>query len=134
MKIFLILIMVFCHIADDYYFQGILANMKQRSWWEKNYPADLYKNDWLAALITHGFSWSFMIQLPIMVILIHKGMTDTKTAMQFLLFFSANTAVHCVVDNIKANRKRINLIQDQLIHLIQILLTWCFWVLAMKIV
>lgn len=53
--------MLFFHLFDDYKLQGILANMKQRSWWEKNAPDDLYKNDYIIALIEHAFSWTFMI-------------------------------------------------------------------------
>ena len=39
--------MIFCHIVDDYYLQGKLASMKQKSWWEKNAPDRLYKYDYL---------------------------------------------------------------------------------------
>ena len=38
MKLFILLCMIFCHIIDDYYLQGILASMKQKSWWKNNYP------------------------------------------------------------------------------------------------
>lgn len=31
-KLLILATMIFCHIADDYYLQGILAQMKQRSW------------------------------------------------------------------------------------------------------
>ena len=37
-EIFMLLLMIFLHIVDDYYLQGILASMKQRGWWEKNAP------------------------------------------------------------------------------------------------
>lgn len=57
MKYFIILItMIFCHIVDDYYLQGWLASAKQRSWWEKNAPDNLYKHDYLMALFMHSFS------------------------------------------------------------------------------
>lgn len=29
-KIFILALMIFCHIVDDYYLQGILAQMKQK--------------------------------------------------------------------------------------------------------
>lgn len=32
---FLLLLMIFLHIVDDYYLQGILASMKQKEWWNK---------------------------------------------------------------------------------------------------
>ena len=38
-----------------------------------------------------------------------------------------NLMIHMFVDNLKANEKKINLIQDQIIHVIQVIFTW--WVL-----
>ena len=38
-----------------------------------------------------------------------------------------NLLIHMFVDNLKANEKKINLIQDQIIHIIQVIFTW--WVL-----
>lgn len=45
--IFIILWMIFFHIVDDYYLQGWLAHTKQKSWWEKNAPDELYKHDYV---------------------------------------------------------------------------------------
>jgi hypothetical protein len=41
----------------------------------------------------------------------------------FIACFVANVVVHAVVDDLKANRKKINLWVDQLIHIMQIILT-----------
>lgn len=115
--------MIFCHIVDDYYLQGWLASAKQKSWWEKNCLDELYKYDYLAALFMHSFSWTFMIMLiPTIYILLVGGMWSP-------LVFVANLAIHMDVDNLKANRKKINLIQDQLIHMIQIIVTWIVMIL-----
>ena len=46
-KILILLAMIFCHIVDDYYSQGILASMKQKEWWKNNAPDSLYKHDYL---------------------------------------------------------------------------------------
>ena len=62
-KTVLLLVMLFCHIVDDYYLQGWLASAKQKSWWEENAPDKLYKNDYIMALCEHAFSWTFMIML-----------------------------------------------------------------------
>ena len=75
MKLFILFCMLFCHVVDDYYSQGILASMKQKSWWEKNAPDELYKNDYKMALFMHSFSWSFMIMLPLTVYTILMGGT-----------------------------------------------------------
>lgn len=123
LKFLLLLTMIFCHIVDDYYLQGWLASSKQKSWWEKNSPEDMYKHDYLAALFMHSFSWSFMIMLvPTIYTVIVGGVWSP-------FVFVTNLIVHMVIDDLKANRKKINLIQDQSIHMIQILATWCGMIL-----
>lgn len=113
---FVILLMIFCHIVDDYYLQGILAKMKQKSWWKENAPDDThYKYDYIWALIIHAFSWAFMIMLPIAVVM------NFKIDLLFGIIFGINVIIHAIVDNEKANKFRINLWVDQLIHLAQIL-------------
>lgn len=42
----------------------------------------------------------------------------------FWILAFLNTAIHMYVDNEKANKETINLVEDQIIHLIQIFLTW----------
>lgn len=122
-KLFVLLCMVFCHIVDDYYLQGWLASAKQKSWWELNAPDKLYKHDYLAALFMHSFSWAFMIMLPSTIFVFLFGGTWKP------LLYLANMAIHFVVDDLKANKKRINLIHDQSIHILQIVLTWIVTVL-----
>ena len=118
MKIFVLIIcMVFCHIVDDYYLQGILASMKQKSWWEKQAPDEMYKHDYLMALLMHAMSWSFMIMLPLLIYFKFEPST------LFLILWVGNTAIHAVIDNLKANKRKINLIQDQVLHMVQIIIT-----------
>lgn len=114
---FIVLWMIFFHIVDDYYLQGWLASAKQRSWWVENAPQDLYKHDYVWALLVHSFSWSFMIMLPIA----YKMSFAVDSLFVWALL--ANMMCHAVIDNTKANDKSINLIIDQLVHLIQILIT-----------
>lgn len=116
MKLFILFVMIFAHIVDDYYLQGILASLKQKSWWEnqKSYKP-MYKYDYIVALIMHAFSWSFMISLPIL----YLGFTKW-IAVAIIL----NTIIHGIVDDLKANKHKINLIVDQSIHIVQIVITW----------
>ena len=116
MKLFILFVMIFAHIVDDYYLQGILASLKQKTWWEnqKSYKP-MYKYDYIIALIMHAFSWSFMISLPIL----YLGFTKW-VAVAIIL----NTIVHGIVDDLKANKYKINLIVDQSIHIAQIIITW----------
>ena len=116
-KLFIVLLMIFCHIVDDYYLQGWLASAKQKKYWEENAPQKLYRYDYIWALIMHSFSWAFMIMLPIAFI---KGF-DLNVF--FLIVFIVNLAVHAITDNMKANKRKINLWIDQIIHLCQIAVT-----------
>lgn len=117
-KILILIAMIFCHIVDDYYLQGWLASAKQKSWWENNAPDELYKHDYLVALFMHSFSWTFMIMLlPTIFVVINGGVWSP-------LLFICNLIIHMVVDDLKANKKKINLIQDQTVHIVQIFATW----------
>lgn len=111
--------MVFCHIVDDYYLQGWLASAKQKSYWEQNAPEKLYKYDYVAALFMHSFSWTFMVMLVPTVydVILFRGTW-------YSLLFVGNVLIHMFVDDLKANKKKINLIQDQSIHMLQVIWTW----------
>ena len=114
---FTILLMIFCHIVDDYYLQGWLASAKQNKYWEENAPAKLYRFDYIWALIMHSFSWAFMIMLPIAFAM------SFQINVLFVVVFVANMIVHAITDNEKANRFTINLWFDQIVHLSQIAMT-----------
>ena len=115
---FIFLLMIFCHIVDDYYLQGWLASAKQKKYWEENAPDEMYKHDYIWALIMHSFSWAFMIMLPIAFVMNFNINTD------FVGMFLWNVGIHALTDNAKANEKKINLIKDQIIHLMQIAATF----------
>ena len=116
-NVFIILCMIFCHIIADYNLQGWLASAKQKSYWEKNAPDEMYKHDYICALSMHSFSWTFMIMLPLMYAV------DFKVDAFLLFLFVINILMHAIIDDLKANDKCINLWQDQLIHMCQIAMT-----------
>ncbi len=118
MSTFIFLAMIFCHILDDYTLQGWLANAKQREWWQKNAPDLKYKFDYIMALAMHSMSWSFMIMLPIALYL------KFEVSVIFVLLFVINSVVHGAIDDLKANKKVINLCQDQTAHIIQIIMSF----------
>ena len=127
-KILLLLMMIFLHIVDDYYLQGWLASAKQKSYWEQNAPDELYKHDYIMALFMHSFSWAFMIMLVPSVYTLITTTNINNASLAITLVFLTNLCIHMVVDNSKANLKKINLVQDQLNHLAQILITWVAFV------
>lgn len=119
----ILLSMLFCHIVDDYYLQGWLASAKQKKYWRElpNYT-DMYKHDYIVALIMHSMSWAFMIMLPIAIA------NRFNVDFSFFAFYVVNVFLHAFIDNTKANWQVINLVQDQLLHMCQIGLTWIFLV------
>lgn len=121
-KVLLLIGMLFFHIVDDYYLQGFLASAKQKSWWEKNYPSPLYKYDYIMALIEHAFSWTVMIHIPIVVYVIACEI-EVPSMSSACMFFFINIVIHAFVDHTKANLFKINLIQDQMVHIVQIVCT-----------
>lgn len=115
-KLIILFVMIFCHIVDNYYLQGWLASAKQRNYWKENCPEKLYRYDYICALCIHAYSWSFMISLPI---IIYKNF---HINIIFIICFLLNIMIHAYVDNLKANKKVINLVADQSIHICQILI------------
>lgn len=116
----ILILMFFAHIVDDYYLQGWLASAKQKKWWEKNTSDKLYKFDYIMALFCHTLSWSIMIFLPILV----YSLINNIDLNWFYLAIPINLTIHAIVDDLKANKFKINLIVDQSIHFIQIIITW----------
>lgn len=116
-NLFVILWMIFFHIVDDYYLQGCLASMKQKSWWKEKAPDKMYERDYIWALIMHSFSWAFMIMFPIAYV------QQFDIRFNFFILFVLNIVVHAFVDDMKANKKLINLWQDQFVHMAQVFLT-----------
>lgn len=107
-------IMLLCHFTDDFFLQGMcLSNLKQKKFWQDNAPQSLYKHDYLMALFCHSLMWSISIMIP------------TFFTGNFIWWaVPINCAIHFIVDDLKANKLKINLIVDQSIHFIQIILTF----------
>jgi hypothetical protein len=123
--IFLISILFF-HVIEDFYFQGWLASAKQKTWWIKNNPNEMYKYDYVVILLVHSFSWTVMIHIPILIYMYLFNISVDVSDFSFM--FILTIIIHCLTDNAKANLYKINLIQDQLIHLLQIIVLWVTYI------
>ena len=121
----ILLSMIFCHVVDDFYLQGILAKMKQKNWWKENYPDQIYRQDYMVALMFHAFSWAFMTHLPLVACMFLAN--RYPNVYLFFLEFLANLLIHMAVDDEKANKHRINLVQDQTVHLLQVTVTFLLY-------
>lgn len=111
---FVISLMIFCHVVADYNLQGWLASAKTKEFWEQNAPDELYKKDYICALLMHSISWTFMIMLPIAYVM------EFNVTGHFVGYFVTNVIVHMYIDDKKANKKTINLVTDQVCHFVQI--------------
>ncbi len=132
MKIFSLLItMIFFHILDDFCLQGILADMKQKAWWRKQANNPMYQHDYIVALLAHAFSWTFMIHLPAWKYSLYYN-TGLSCEWVYAVVFVAMLLIHAFVDDLKANKHKINLIQDQSIHMIQIVIVAILYSLSQE--
>ncbi len=118
-ELFILISMIFCHILDDYYLQGILAQLKQKQWWKEHIDNKKYDKDYIMALFCHSFSWSFSIQIPFLILSFYVKVFSLN-----VILFVINLIVHMYIDDLKCNKFKINLIQDQLLHFLQIFITW----------
>lgn len=120
---------VLCHFLADYNLQGILCNLKCQDWWEDQIKImkdkygdkidyDKYKNDWFEGLSAHALMWSIITFLP---------MLPTLNELKWSFIVLVNYAIHLKVDDLKANRHKINLCQDQHLHFAQIIITLIIW-------
>lgn len=122
----LFLVSVLLHIIDDFVLQPIcLSKLKQREWWieecKKNcFKFDYYQNDYRCALVIHSISWTLMIMMPLIIF-------GDYLIWHYILLIIINIVIHYITDDLKANRYIFNLVQDQIIHFIQIFLTYLFF-------
>lgn len=119
MFIKIVLFMILFHIIDDFVLQPIsLSNLKQKKWWEKQEGySDKYKDDYKVALAIHSISWSIMIHIPLVIMFPSLGQ------LALLISFIVNAVIHYFIDDLKANKLKINLFEDQMIHFCQIYTT-----------
>ena len=122
MFIKILLFMILLHIIDDFVLQPIsLSNLKQKKWWEKQECySDKYKDDYKVALAIHSISWSIMIHVPLVIMFPSLGQ------LALLISFIANAVIHYYIDDLKANKLKINLFEDQMVHFWQICTTLSF--------
>lgn len=90
-------------------------------------PEKLYKYDYIMALAEHAFSWTCSIHIPVLVYA--YVFQDFKSLYVYIIVFLVNWAIHAITDHYKANLHKINLIQDQSIHIVQIIISWLIYIL-----
>lgn len=131
----LYLIVLLLHFISDFTLQGNLGNLKWKTWWmdecnrmEKEKKLEWgsagatfhkYRFDYICGMVCHCLYWTIFTFSPII-----WNMTST---LQIALLVILNAGFHYWVDDMKANKWRLNLCQDQLFHLVQITATFFVW-------
>ena len=115
-----LLCMIYLHLIDDYVLQGWLANAKCKKWWQDNCPNKKYNKDYIIALIEHAFMNSFLIHIPIYLWVYQNEIVLGTTIL-------IATIYHAYIDDKKANKREINLIEDQLCHILYIISVWIIY-------
>ena len=137
--------MVLMHIIEDFHLQGIMGNMKTKSWWDELFQ-NVYaktdnpeqakwvkeyqkkaKFDYVPVLLLHGFEWSMFIHMPVLAVYwFTQGVVLFDSTFMYVLcaVIIIQGLIHSMVDDIKANGLGISLVTDQSIHLIQILVSY----------
>jgi len=122
----LLMACLYMHVLDDFVLQkATLCDLKQKSWWSRligpEFEKSRYSHDYVMALFIHAGQCSLGMLLPIILYQLYKGMpVDTPF---FCGAFIFNMFIHAFVDNLKANELAINLIEDQMAHITQIVIT-----------
>ena len=134
------------HIFADFNLQGLLCNFKQKTWWIKECTSTKmylkYKYDYIISGIIHAFFWSCFTFLPILYLSLYD--VFERITIPFIgntpIFVLAiigiiivNTGIHYFIDDLKANKHKINLWQDQLAHVAQISLTIWFIIFCIRL-
>lgn len=132
----LFLLMLLLHVFSDFSLQGLFGKLKQQSFWEKQCQKAKwarfevmyrkYGRDYIPALVLHGIYWSLITFAPIVF---SRLCPDAfALAVVFVQGF-----LHALIDHMKCNRPlRLNLIQDQSLHVLQIASTLAAWVLWVR--
>lgn len=123
----IVVLTIVLHFISDFNLQigAKLHDMKQRAWWKaqlaKFDKADTsrYRHDWVCALLIHSFVWSAITFAPILWAM--------ESVVGIAICLLANTAVHAWIDHAKANEYALSLVEDQVLHFIQIAMTLWAW-------
>lgn len=115
--------MLFMHCIGDYSLQGeFLSSAKRKSFWINNNDENINYLEHYVILFIHSYIWSFCINMPLFHLL-----SSNKIIFSILL----NCIIHMIVDNLKVNKKVISLLTDQLLHLVQIIITYLLLVVIL---
>lgn len=120
-------IMFLLHFFADFNLQihGRLDKFKQAKWWSEQIPKGMsererlalwrkFRYDYVCGLLCHGFYWALIVCLP------HLVTCSCSYAFNVIL----HGLLHAFIDDLKCNRGKLNLWEDQLMHAAQLVFIW----------
>lgn len=116
-KLMMFWLCMLLHLIADFSLQGILADMKRKVWWDNHtnsYNRAKYKNDYQIAMLCHALMWSLVTFFPLAFVV-------NKYAFSCIVVW--NAWIHGTIDHFKANALKLNLVEDQTFHVLQIIIT-----------
>ena len=137
--LYLFILCLWCHVLDDYWLQGCMAKLKQRDWWRGQLTEEMvkrgtrledtiYRHDYIAALAMHAAQWAVSIMVPLIIV-------RPWEAGFYVVAWLINAPLHALVDDLKANRHLVSLVNDQLFHVLQVectVMAWAFWAVGSR--
>lgn len=128
------LLLLALHVLADFVVLGRLADMKSDVWWDRKFNGHPWANkmallgkygrDYMVCVSMHALLWALAVFLPIWV-------SPSCSDIEVVGVVIVNALVHAVADNMYNNRPMsINLVQDQIVHIVQIACTLAWWFLA----
>lgn len=129
MKALILFTMIFLHIVGEFYLQGMLAKMKKKRWWYRHEPEDGGRYNHIAALIIHGYSWSFIVHLPFTGLIVLCDMFDCMAVLSLSLL--SHAVLHALLANDRINHDFLDFADEQACHVAQVFIVWVTAVFAL---
>lgn len=117
------------HVLSDFVLQGQLGDLKQKKWWgeqcHKTYWGSfdaqfkMYGKDWISGLAVHSLFWAVVTFAPLIYY--------TSSRWWIAGIVAVNALIHGIIDHLKCNCYKLNLNQDQILHMVQIAATYGLW-------
>lgn len=126
-RLIILVSMLAMHVIGDWVLQTpLMCDLKQKAWWQQNYGFQKNARDYKMVILMHSMLWSACVMMPVLVYQLWIGCSDLK-AIVLLLVFVINMLVHAWIDDLKANKDKLSLVDDHAVHLLQVAIIFFFF-------
>ena len=120
MSLLILLGMLGLHIVDMFGLNLLSLKMASgKSWYTPGLTLKRSKPDSIIPLLTQGFSWSILVHVPIIALLIIENI-NPPTVLIFITVILQGL-VHAYISNENASFRKLNFVENQILHLVQII-------------